>query len=67
MHVWYAYCRTQATAAERLQYWVHLMCNAFQSMLLKAQSLAGSDGIVVAAGSLYLMGELRSVLKLPWR
>lgn len=42
-------------------------CASVSEGVLKAQSLAGSDGIVVAAGSLYLMGELRSVLKLPWR
>ena len=37
------------------------------SGLARARSLAGSGGIIVAAGSLYLMGALRTELGLPWR
>ena len=32
-----------------------------------ARTLAGADGVVIAAGSLYLAGELRTLLGLPWR
>ncbi len=32
-----------------------------------ALELAGEDGVVIAAGSLYLAGEVRSVLRLPWK
>lgn len=35
--------------------------------LTMAQSLAGEDGVVVAAGSLYFAGALRELLGLPWR
>ena len=33
----------------------------------KARALAGEDGVVIASGSLYLMGSLRTALALPWR
>lgn len=33
----------------------------------KARALAGEDGVVIASGSLYLMGSLRTALNLPWR
>ncbi len=35
--------------------------------LKRARALAGEDGIVVAAGSLYFAGALRTALELPWR
>ena len=35
--------------------------------LSKAKALAGEHGIVIAAGSLYFAGGLRTVLGLPWR
>lgn len=42
-------------------------CESVSEGIALAKSLAGDNGIVVAAGSLYLMGELRTVLSLPWR
>lgn len=33
----------------------------------KARALAGEDGVVIAAGSLYFAGSLRTLLGLPWR
>ncbi|MBR4080553.1 MAG: bifunctional folylpolyglutamate synthase/dihydrofolate synthase, partial [Clostridia bacterium] len=33
----------------------------------KARALAGEDGVVIASGSLYLMGSLRTALGLEWR
>ena len=35
--------------------------------LAKARALAGEDGVVVAAGSLYFAGALRTALGLPWK
>ncbi len=35
--------------------------------LNKARELAGETGMVIAAGSLYFAGGLRTVLNLPWR
>ena len=35
--------------------------------LVLARRAAGEDGIIIAAGSLYFAGSLRSLLKLPWR
>ena len=35
--------------------------------LAMAQELAGPDGVVIAAGSLYFAGGLRSVMNLPWK
>lgn len=35
--------------------------------LSMARKLAGDDGIILAAGSLYFAGALRTVLGLPWR
>ena len=35
--------------------------------LTMAQTLAGEDGVIVAAGSLYFAGELRSLLGLGWK
>ncbi|MBR3764563.1 MAG: bifunctional folylpolyglutamate synthase/dihydrofolate synthase [Clostridia bacterium] len=35
--------------------------------LAMAQELAGADGVVIAAGSLYFAGGLRSVMNLPWK
>ncbi|MDD6051354.1 MAG: bifunctional folylpolyglutamate synthase/dihydrofolate synthase [Clostridiales bacterium] len=35
--------------------------------LALALSLAGEDGVVIAAGSLYFAGALRTELQLPWR
>lgn len=36
-----------------------------QSALSRAQALCGADGVVLAAGSLYLVGEVRGLLGLP--
>lgn len=35
--------------------------------LSKARALAGEGGVIVAAGSLYFAGELRTLLELPWQ
>lgn len=35
--------------------------------LRKARELAGEDGTIIAAGSLYFAGALRTALNLPWR
>ena len=35
--------------------------------LAMARRAAGEEGIIIAAGSLYFAGSLRSLLKLPWR
>jgi len=35
--------------------------------LAMAEKLAGTDGAVIAAGSLYLAGEVRTALSLPWK
>ncbi|MBE5804159.1 MAG: bifunctional folylpolyglutamate synthase/dihydrofolate synthase [Clostridiales bacterium] len=35
--------------------------------LMQAKALAGNEGLVIAAGSLYFAGGLRNVLGLPWR
>ena len=35
--------------------------------LARARELAGGEGVVIASGSLYFAGGLRSVLGLPWR
>ena len=35
--------------------------------LRRALALAGADGVVIAAGSLYFAGALRTELKLPWK
>lgn len=35
--------------------------------LERARALAGEDGVIVAAGSLYFAGALRTALALPWR
>ena len=35
--------------------------------LSRALALAGEDGVVVAAGSLYFAGALRTEMKLPWK
>lgn len=35
--------------------------------LQQARTMAGENGVVIAAGSLYLIGELRTLLGLPWR
>ena len=42
-------------------------CASLKEGVALAKALAGEDGCVIAAGSLYLMGELRTVLSLPWR
>lgn len=34
---------------------------------MQAQKLAGEDGIIIASGSLYFAGELRSELGLSWQ
>lgn len=39
-------------------------CPSAQSGLAKAKALAGDDGIVICAGSLYVAGEMRSLLGL---
>ncbi len=46
----------QAEAAETLE-----------AGLCRARELAGNDGIILATGSLYFAGELRTMLGLPWR
>lgn len=33
----------------------------------QARALAGKDGVIIAAGSLYFAGSLRTLLGLPWR
>lgn len=38
-----------------------------QEGLRQALALAGEDGVVIAAGSLYFAGSLRSAMGLPWR
>ena len=35
--------------------------------LAMARTLAGPDGVVIAAGSLYFAGGLRDVMGLPWQ
>ena len=35
--------------------------------LARALDLAGEDGVVIAAGSLYFAGGLRTALELPWQ
>lgn len=35
--------------------------------LAKAKALAGEEGVVIAAGSLYFAGGLRTEMKLPWK
>lgn len=35
--------------------------------LMQARKLAGEDGIIIASGSLYFAGELRSELGLSWQ
>ncbi len=35
--------------------------------LARARTLAGEDGVIIAAGSLYFAGSLRTQLGLPWR
>ncbi len=49
-------CGAQAVAADTLA-----------EGLAKARALAGEDGVVVAAGSLYFAGALRTALGLPWK
>lgn len=41
--------------------------DSLESGLAKARALAGETGIIIAAGSLYFAGSLRTVLGLPWR
>ncbi|MBE5769560.1 MAG: bifunctional folylpolyglutamate synthase/dihydrofolate synthase [Clostridiales bacterium] len=41
--------------------------DSLASGLAIARELAGEDGVVIAAGSLYFAGGLRNVLGLPWR
>lgn len=41
--------------------------DSLESGLAKAKALAGETGIIIAAGSLYFAGGLRTVLGLPWR
>lgn len=41
--------------------------DSLESGLAKARELAGETGIIIAAGSLYFAGGLRTVLGLPWR
>jgi len=41
--------------------------DSLQDGLNKARALAGDEGMVIAAGSLYFAGGLRTVLGLPWR
>ncbi len=49
-------CGMDAQAAETLEEGLRL-----------AQTLAGEDGVVIAAGSLYFAGSLRTALGLSWR
>ncbi len=49
-------CGARAIAAETLA-----------EGLAKARELAGEDGVVIAAGSLYFAGALRTELDLPWK
>ncbi len=63
----------RAMAAEELAQRLNHIGGAAQaadslaSGLAMARELAGEDGVVIAAGSLYFAGGLRSVLGLPWR
>ena len=41
--------------------------DSLEDGLAKAKTLAGETGIIIAAGSLYFAGGLRTVLGLPWR
>ena len=41
--------------------------DSLESGLARARALAGETGIIIAAGSLYFAGGLRTVLGLPWR
>lgn len=41
--------------------------DSLEDGLAKAKALAGNEGIIIAAGSLYFAGGLRTVLGLPWR
>ena len=44
-----------------------IACESVSEGLEKAKALAGRDGIVIVAGSLYLAGEIRSILGLKHR
>ena len=41
--------------------------DSMEDGLARARELAGETGIIIAAGSLYFAGGLRTVLGLPWR
>lgn len=41
--------------------------DTLEEALEKARELAGEDGVIIACGSLYFAGALRSVLGLAWR
>ena len=41
--------------------------DSLEDGLARARALAGETGIIIAAGSLYFAGGLRTVLGLPWR
>lgn len=41
--------------------------DSLEAGLARAKTLAGETGIIIAAGSLYFAGGLRTVLGLPWR
>lgn len=41
--------------------------DSLESGLALARMLAGDEGVVIAAGSLYFAGALRTVLNLPWK
>ncbi len=60
---------TGAELAERFASVGHAAhaCPSLREGTELAKELAGEDGVVIAAGSLYLMGELRTILSLPWR
>lgn len=42
-------------------------CDTLEDALEKARAAAGEDGVVIAAGSLYFAGMLRTALGLKWR
>lgn len=42
-------------------------CSSITDALQRAQAMAGTDGVVIACGSLYFAGEVRNALALSWR
>lgn len=45
----------------------HRRAKSLEEGLAEAKRLAGDDAVIVAAGSLYFAGSLRTALGLAWR